>query len=325
LQFAPLSRPELVRRTGATDLQVQAVLDELIAETFVVRRPRHPGPAAYELTADGSGRLRLLDQIEAAVAKANAQKATPARGTPPPGNAGAVRDPALEHAVLEQLGFAALTYDELVQRIPASGHAVQAALDTLVFGKYVEQFLMEAVMYRLTDSGLERLNLVRGLGYSPAAEIAFAENERRRAAVKRRRRSAPKQALSAAPLTDSERSLCSAALAEEFDAGRISEAELTRRSYDLYAAQTRADLTAVFAGLQAPDLDRTPPGSSPAPPDPAFLLRTFAKFGAVYAVAAVVIALTAHGSLLIWAVYLVVVVGNGIKAYHSWAKGEEPE
>jgi hypothetical protein len=233
-------------------------------------------------------------------------------------------DPALEHAVLEQLGFAALTHDELVQRTSASDHAVQTALDGLVFGKFVERFLMEAVMYRLTDLGQARLALLRDLDYNPA-EIVFAENERRRRASKRRRRSAPKQTRSPAPLTDPERSLCSAALAEQFDAGRISEAELSRRSHALYAARTRADLTAVFAGLPAPDLDATPPGSGPAPPDPVVLLRTFGKFGALYAVAAVVIALTAQGSLLIWAVFLVVVIGNGIKAYHSWTKGEEPE
>lgn len=74
LQGAPQSRAELARRAGATDLQVQAMLDELIAGTFVVRRPRHRGPAAYELTVFGSGRLHLLDQLAAAGAKAQAGK-----------------------------------------------------------------------------------------------------------------------------------------------------------------------------------------------------------------------------------------------------------
>jgi DNA-binding GntR family transcriptional regulator len=48
LQFAPLSRAELVRRTGAGDRRVQAALDELVAGTFVVRRPQD-GPRVERL------------------------------------------------------------------------------------------------------------------------------------------------------------------------------------------------------------------------------------------------------------------------------------
>jgi hypothetical protein len=84
LRVTPLTRVDLVRRTGATDLQVQAALDELIAGAFVVRRPRQLGPAAYELTALGSGRLHLLDQLDAAAARAEARKVAPAPVRPRP-------------------------------------------------------------------------------------------------------------------------------------------------------------------------------------------------------------------------------------------------
>lgn len=57
LQFAPLSRAELVRRTGAADQRVQAALDELVRRTHVVRRPQDGLPEDYELTPAGSGQL----------------------------------------------------------------------------------------------------------------------------------------------------------------------------------------------------------------------------------------------------------------------------
>ncbi|WP_432883625.1 DUF1707 domain-containing protein [Kribbella sp. CA-245084] len=63
LQFAPLSRAELVRRTGFGDHRVQAALDELVRGTFVVRRPQDAGPADYEITAAGSGRLELVEDL----------------------------------------------------------------------------------------------------------------------------------------------------------------------------------------------------------------------------------------------------------------------
>lgn len=63
LQFAPLSRAELARRTGAGDHRVQAALDDLIAGTYVVRRPQDAGPAGYEITAAGSGRLQVVDEL----------------------------------------------------------------------------------------------------------------------------------------------------------------------------------------------------------------------------------------------------------------------
>lgn len=66
LRFAPLSRAELVRRTGASDQRVQAALNELVAETYVARRPQDGGPADYELTAAGSGRLDMLEDLKRA-------------------------------------------------------------------------------------------------------------------------------------------------------------------------------------------------------------------------------------------------------------------
>jgi hypothetical protein len=69
LRSASQSRAGLVQRTGETDLQVQALLDELMAGKFVVRRPRAAG-ALYELTKYGAGRLHLLDQLTAAKTRA---------------------------------------------------------------------------------------------------------------------------------------------------------------------------------------------------------------------------------------------------------------
>ncbi|MER7250864.1 DUF1707 domain-containing protein [Kribbella sp. NPDC000426] len=63
LQFAPLSRAELVRRTGAGERRVQVALDDLIQGTFVVRRPQDAGPADYEITAAGFGRLQVVDEL----------------------------------------------------------------------------------------------------------------------------------------------------------------------------------------------------------------------------------------------------------------------
>jgi hypothetical protein len=63
LRFAPLSRAELARRTGAGDKQVQAALNELVRGTFVARRPQDAGPADYELTKAGVGRLQLMDDF----------------------------------------------------------------------------------------------------------------------------------------------------------------------------------------------------------------------------------------------------------------------
>ncbi|MGW6280841.1 hypothetical protein [Kribbella sp. NPDC055071] len=63
LQFTPLTRAELVRRTAADDGRVQVALDELVQGTYVVRRPQDAGPADYEITAAGCGRLDLIDDF----------------------------------------------------------------------------------------------------------------------------------------------------------------------------------------------------------------------------------------------------------------------
>jgi DNA-binding HxlR family transcriptional regulator len=63
LQFAPLSRAELARRTGASHHEVQAVLDQLVSDTFVVRRPQDGLPADYELTPNGAARLKMVKEL----------------------------------------------------------------------------------------------------------------------------------------------------------------------------------------------------------------------------------------------------------------------
>lgn len=68
LEGRALSRAELVRYTGATDLQVQAVLDELLGTAHVVRRPQDIGPADYELTPAGVERLAQVGRLTASPA-----------------------------------------------------------------------------------------------------------------------------------------------------------------------------------------------------------------------------------------------------------------
>jgi DNA-binding HxlR family transcriptional regulator len=60
LRFAPSTRAELVRRTGMGNQRVQAALDTLVREAFVVRRPQDDGPEDYELTEAGTGRLGVF-------------------------------------------------------------------------------------------------------------------------------------------------------------------------------------------------------------------------------------------------------------------------
>jgi hypothetical protein len=66
LEGRPLSRVELVSRTGATDHQVQAALDELVGTAHVVRRPQDIGPADYELTPVGVEHLARIGRMTAA-------------------------------------------------------------------------------------------------------------------------------------------------------------------------------------------------------------------------------------------------------------------
>lgn len=63
LEFAALSRVELVRRTGAPDHDVQTALDKLVQETFVERHPQDDLPAEYGLTEGGLGRLKLVREF----------------------------------------------------------------------------------------------------------------------------------------------------------------------------------------------------------------------------------------------------------------------
>ncbi|WP_350280415.1 hypothetical protein [Kribbella sp. HUAS MG21] len=64
LRFAPLSRAELARRTGVSEERVQAALKDLVTGTFVARRPQDDGPADYELTEAGAGRLDLMEELQ---------------------------------------------------------------------------------------------------------------------------------------------------------------------------------------------------------------------------------------------------------------------
>lgn len=53
LRHGPRNRAELVQRTGAGHHEVQAVLDELLSRSHIVRRPQDIGAADYELTRAG--------------------------------------------------------------------------------------------------------------------------------------------------------------------------------------------------------------------------------------------------------------------------------
>ncbi|MFI5729944.1 DUF1707 domain-containing protein [Kribbella sp. NPDC051587] len=63
LEHAVLTEAELVRRTGAPANDVQAVLDELVAETFVDRLEQDGLATEYELTEAGLGRLKLVREL----------------------------------------------------------------------------------------------------------------------------------------------------------------------------------------------------------------------------------------------------------------------
>ncbi|HZX05335.1 hypothetical protein, partial [Kribbella sp.] len=63
LRHAPLTRTELARRTSASERTVQAALDELVGDTYVVRRPQQGMPAEYELSAAGSMRLKVVAEL----------------------------------------------------------------------------------------------------------------------------------------------------------------------------------------------------------------------------------------------------------------------
>ncbi|WP_432883624.1 DUF1707 SHOCT-like domain-containing protein [Kribbella sp. CA-245084] len=82
LEGRPLSRAELVSRTRATDHQVQAVLDELVGTSHVIRRPQDIGPADYELTPAGVERLAQVGRSTASPVPV-AKRPTVAKRRPP--------------------------------------------------------------------------------------------------------------------------------------------------------------------------------------------------------------------------------------------------
>jgi hypothetical protein len=59
-----MSRAELARQTGVSEKQVQTALKALVTGTFVARRPQDDGPADYELTSVGSGRLDVMEELQ---------------------------------------------------------------------------------------------------------------------------------------------------------------------------------------------------------------------------------------------------------------------
>jgi len=63
LEHTALTHAELVRRTGAPADDVQAALDKLIDETFVIRVEQDEGATEYDLTEGGMGRLKLVREL----------------------------------------------------------------------------------------------------------------------------------------------------------------------------------------------------------------------------------------------------------------------
>ncbi|MET7278147.1 MarR family transcriptional regulator [Kribbella sp. NPDC005582] len=63
LEHTALTHAELVRRTGAPANDVQAALDKLIDETFVIRVEQDDRAIEYDLTEGGMGRLKLVREL----------------------------------------------------------------------------------------------------------------------------------------------------------------------------------------------------------------------------------------------------------------------
>ncbi|TCC40940.1 DUF1707 domain-containing protein [Kribbella speibonae] len=248
LEHAPLTRAELVRRTGVGDDTLQTALNELVGGTYVVRRSQQGLPTEYELTANGAIRLKVVT--------------------------------------------------ELVQ---SPGAAIGKAITRMVAAAIVEG----------TDGP--------PVTAQPPVKAQRPAGVRWPAGVRRPRPPADAGEL---VLTDADRSFCSAALAQQVATGRILEAEAQRRSHLLYAARTRADLAAVFANLEPPDLDAPRPEPEPVewrPDWPRY--RQFVPSLVLMLVFAGVLAYSRSG-LLLWAVYFVVVIGNLGSMYRAWRKGD---
>ena len=187
-------------------------------------------------------------------------------------------DAMLEYVLLQHLQHAPLTRAELVRRTSATDHSVQSALDELVRGTYVERRPHQGMPaeYELTANGVARMKMVGEIIESPSAAIGKAVTGLLRGIAVEATRNQPPEKPQQPPrfrppparpstvrdrllLSDSDRSLCSDALAEQFGLGRIDKTELDRRTNLLYAAKTRGQLRQVFDGLPKPVLDKPPP------------------------------------------------------------------
>ncbi len=276
LEGGELIQAELARRSGVSEPAVQSVLDPLVARGFVVRQPQGVEPPTFRLTMTGVKRLKKHREYSEARAGQEWRRASPeepekpplvtwtwAGETPPPQHG----NPALEQALVEQLEHTPLTQAELVRRTGAPANDVRAALDKLIAETFVVRVEQDdrPTEYELTEGGVGRLKLVREFAESPMSAVGKVLGAAATEAVqRRRRRPAAVVHSSRMLLSDSDREVCSTALAEQFGAGRIDITELQRRTDLLYAATTRRDLGAVFEGLPTPSLDRESMGK-PAP------------------------------------------------------------
>ncbi|GAA1679372.1 hypothetical protein GCM10009745_24010 [Kribbella yunnanensis] len=269
LEGGELVQAELARRAGVSETAVQLVLDPLVARGHVARQPQ----GTFRLTMTGVKRLKGHREYSEARAGQEWRRVPveePEKpklvtwtwaGETPPQQQG---NPALEQALIEQLEHAALDQAELVRRTGASANDVREALDKLVAETFVVRLEQDGLEteYELTEGGVGRLKLVREFAESPMSALGKVLGA---AATERgRRRPAAVVRSSRMLLSDSDREVCSTALAEQFGAGRIDITELQRRTDLLYAASTRRDLGAVFEGLPAPSLDQESAGK-PAP------------------------------------------------------------
>ncbi|WTL13382.1 DUF1707 domain-containing protein [Kribbella sp. NBC_01505] len=251
-----------------SETAMQSVLDPLVARGEVARQEQGVEPATFRLTMTGVERLKNHREYSEARAGREWRK-TPSEGPQeprsitwtwagetPPTQQG---NPALEQALIEQLEHVALSRAELVRRVGASDHEVQAALDKLVGETFVARYPEDNLPaeYGLTEGGLGRLRLIREFTESPMSAMGKVLGAAASEAVQRRRRVPAVRARSTRMrLSDSERTACSTALAEQFGLGRIDIGELHRRTDLLLAATTRNDLGVVFDGLPFLVLDK---------------------------------------------------------------------
>ncbi|WP_329004123.1 DUF1707 domain-containing protein [Kribbella sp. NBC_00709] len=241
-------------------------------------------------------------------------------------------DPALEHAVLQQLRFGPRNRTELAQRAGADDQRVQVVLDELLSRSHIVRRPQDIGLgdYELTRAGVVE---AQGVVSQPVAVQQATVAPRKRRPPTRR----PRPRRSQVPLTQEDREHCDLALTQLYVHRRIDKTELARRADLLTRASTRGDLREVFEGLPFPVLDLPPAPAGPQKAvvqpakiaaEPAAVDRELIVNLAKSLVAGLVftgIVIVTRPSMVILLAVLVVTAGNMFSTYRTWAKKRRSE